>query len=78
MEGKNPKEKEINRPRSPPVTCQYPGGFRWLTSHPKPRLGKLTSDKLATNVLKRSSEEANRLKIDKDFVQFHWSAWKRK
>ena len=27
MEGKNPKE--IIWPRSPPVTCQYPEGFRW-------------------------------------------------
>ena len=31
--------------RSPFVTCQYPEGFRWLTSHPKPRVGKLKGDK---------------------------------
>ena len=27
------------------MTCQYPEGFRWLTSHPKPRVGKLKGDK---------------------------------
>ena len=27
------------------MTCQYPEGFRWLTSHPKPRVGKLKRDK---------------------------------
>ena len=58
---------------SPLVTCQYPQGFRWLTSHPKPRVGKLKSDKF-----QRSSEEANRLKIDTDFVQSDWSAWKKR
>ena len=38
--------KEIIWLRSPFVTCQYPEGFRWLTSrHPKPRVGKLKRDK---------------------------------
>ena len=54
------------------MTCQYSEGFRWLTSHPKPRVGKLKGDKF----FQRSSEEANRLKIDTDFVQSDWSAWK--
>ena len=44
--------------RSPFVACQYPEGFRWLTSHPKPRVGKLKSDKFGKersdfNVLQR-------------------------
>ena len=33
---------------------------------------------LARNILKCSSEEANRLKSDKDFVQSHWSDGKKK
>ena len=34
------------------MTCQYSEGFRWLKSHPKPRVGKLKRDKyLARNVL---------------------------
>ena len=37
--------KEIIWLRSPVVTCQYPEGFRWLTSHPKPRVGKLKRNK---------------------------------
>ena len=36
---------------------------------------KLTSDELAK---KRSSEEANLLKTDEDFVHSHWLAWKKK
>ena len=44
------REKTLNKkriiwPRPPPLTCQYPEGFRWLTSHPNSRMGKLTSDK---------------------------------
>ena len=70
-----PKRKEIILFRSPFVTCQYPEGFRWLTSHPKPRVGKLKRDKFGNQ---RSSEEANRLKIDTDFVQSDWSAWKKR
>ena len=62
----------------PPLTCQYPEGFCWLTNHPKPRVGKLTNDKFGKDVLKRSSEEANWLKINKDSVQSHWSPWKKK
>ena len=54
------------------MTCQYPEGFRWLTSHPKPRVVKLKRDKFGNQ---RSSENANRLKIDTDFVQSDWSAW---
>ena len=27
------------------MTCQYPEGFRWLTSHPKAGVGKLKGDK---------------------------------
>ena len=38
------KKKKI-RLRSSFVTCQYPEGFRWLTSHPKPRVGKLKRNK---------------------------------
>ena len=58
------------------MTCQYPEGFRWLTSHPKPRVGKLKRDKFDKersdfNVLQT---EVNRLKIDTDFVQSDWSA----
>ena len=50
-----PKEKESWREeiiwlRSPFVTCQYPEGFRWLKSHPKPRVGKRKGDD-ARNVL---------------------------
>ena len=37
--------KEIIWLRSPFMTCQYPEGFRWLTSHPKARVGKLKRDK---------------------------------
>ena len=33
--------KEIIWPRSPFVTRQCPEGFGWLTSHRKPRVGKL-------------------------------------
>ena len=45
-----PKQKESWREeiiwlRSPFVTCQYLEGFRWLTSHPEPRVGKLKGDK---------------------------------
>ena len=75
---KTQNKKIIIRPRSPPLTCQYSEGFYWLTNHPKPRVGKLTNDKFDKDVLKCSSEEANRLKIDKDFVQSHWSPWKKK
>ena len=62
------------------MTCQYPEGFRWLTSHPKPRVGKLNRDKFGKerSAVQRSSEEANRLKIDTDFVQSDWSAWKKR
>ena len=35
--------------RSPFVTCQYPEGFRWLTSHPKPQVEKLKGDKFDTD-----------------------------
>ena len=59
----------------PFVTCQYPEGFRWLTSHPKPRVEKLKRDKFGNQ---RSSEDANRLKIDTDFVQSDWPAWKKR
>ena len=38
---KESRREEIIWLRSPFVTCQYPEGFRWLTSHPKPRVGKL-------------------------------------
>ena len=43
---------------SPFVTSQYPEGFRWLTSHPKPRVEKLKRDKFGKersdfNVLQR-------------------------
>ena len=38
-------KEEIIWLRSPFVTCQYPEGFCWLTSHPKPRVGKLKRDK---------------------------------
>ena len=55
------------------MTCQYPEGFRWLISHPNPRVGKLWQ---GTFCSPRSSEVANRLKIDTDFVQSDWSAWK--
>ena len=37
--------EEIIWLRSPFMTCQYLKGFRWLTSHPKPRVGKLKGDK---------------------------------
>ena len=57
------------------MTCQYPEGFRWLTSHPKLRLGKLKRNKFGKE---RSSEEANQLNIDTDFVQSDWSAWKKR
>ena len=44
-----PKQKRIMKGiiwlRSPFVTCQNLEGFRWLTSHPKPRVGKLKGDK---------------------------------
>ena len=48
-----PKQKRIVKGRIiwlrwPFVTCQYPEGFRWLTSltsHPKSRVGKLKGDK---------------------------------
>ena len=40
--------KEIFWLRSPFVTCQYPEGFCWLTSHPKPRVGKLKRDKFGS------------------------------
>ena len=61
---------------SPFVTCQYPEGFCWLTSHPKPRVGKLKGDKFGKershfNVLQRKQ-------IDTDFVQSDWSAWKKR
>ena len=46
-------------PRSPPVTCQYPEGFRWLTNHPKLQVGKLINDKFGKDVLKRSSDQSN-------------------
>ena len=42
--------KEIFWLRLPFVTCQYPEGFCWLTSNPKPRVGKLKRDKFG-NVL---------------------------
>ena len=67
--------KEIIWLRSPFVTCQYPEGFRWLTSHPKPRVEKFKGDKFGKEFwFQRSSEEANRLKTDTDFVQSDWSA----
>ena len=45
-----PKQKRIVKGRIiwlrwPFVTCQYPERFRWLTNHPKPRVGKLKNDK---------------------------------
>ena len=45
-----------------------------------PKLGSEwgTDKRQIWNVLKRSSEEANRLKIDNDFVQSYWSAWENK
>ena len=61
------------------MTCQYPEGFRdfrWLTSHPKPRVAKLKGGRQIWQ--ERSSEVANRLKIDTDFVQPDWSAWKKR
>ena len=65
------------------MTCQYPEGFRWLTSHPKPRVVKLKGDKFFrgsksiknryrfyTIWLVRLEEEI----IDKDFTQSYWLA----
>ena len=49
------------------MTCQYPEGFCWLTSHPNLRVG--TDKRQIWHVLKRCSGEANQLKINKDFVQ---------
>ena len=55
---KESRREEIIWLRSPFVTCQYPEGFRWLTSHPKPREEKLKGDKFGKersgfNVLQR-------------------------
>ena len=77
------KRKEIIWLRSPFVTCHYPEGFRWLTSHPKPRVGKLKRDKFG----KKRKSIKNRYRfctiwlvgleeeiIDKDFTQSYWLA----
>ena len=63
MKGKNPNP--IIWPKSLPMTCQYPGGFRWLTTHPKPEwdiqlVKPWVKPHMTRNILKRSSEEANR------------------
>ena len=57
---KESSRKEIIWLRSRFATCQYLEGFRWLTSHPKPRvaMGKLKGDKFGKersdfNVLQR-------------------------
>ena len=62
---KESRRKEIIWLRSPFVTCQYPEGFRWLTSHPKPRVGKLKRDKFGKkrsdfNVLQRKNVKRTR------------------
>ena len=78
LKKKESGRKEIIWLRSPFVTCQYPVGFRWLTSHPKPRVEKLKRDKFGKErSFQRSSEEANRLKIDTNLVQSNWLAWKK-
>ena len=72
--------EEIIWLRSPFVTYQYLEGFRWLTSHPKPRVGKLKRDKFGKSIKNRFrvctiwlvglEEEI----IDKDFRQSYWLA----
>ena len=47
---------------------QYPEGFRWLTSHPKPRVGKLKGDKFGKersdfNVLRRKQIDEKSIQI---------------
>ena len=73
---------------SPLVTCQYPEGFRWLRSHPKPRVEKLKRDKFGISTFFKGSKSIkNRFRfstislvvleeeiIDKDFRQSYWLA----
>ena len=81
------KRKEIIWLRSPFVTCHYPEGFRWLTSHPKPRVGKLAAKQNASHCSPGSKSIKNRYRvctiwlvgleeeiIDKDFRQSYWLA----
>ena len=69
------------------MTCQYPEGFRWLTSHPKPRVGKLNGDKFGKersdfNVLLKNRYRFCTIPlvgleeeiIDNDFRQSYWLA----
>ena len=54
------------------MTSQYPGGFRLLTS--RPTFEWETDKRQIWHVLKRCSEKATGLKIDKDFPQSYWRA----
>ena len=61
---KKSRREEIIWLRSRFVTCQYLEGFRWLTSHPKPRVGKLKRDKFAKrNVLQRKQIDYKSIQI---------------
>ena len=49
------------------MTCQYLEGFRWLTSHPKPRVGKLKGDKFGKE--RSDFDFLQRKQIDEKSIQ---------